>query len=117
MIAVQREFVDDVQIFRFPKLDVCIEVTSEAGQAPQLDTRVPASLFGAHFDDAEWSSMNQTGLSPTERTSLRHSIRNQLQIAGFSLEVLQRQSEDGDLELLQTLDLVIKSLSELEAAC
>lgn len=117
MIAVHRQFVDDAQIFRFPKLDIFIQVTRDAGDAIQLDARVPARLFDTYFDDADWSSVSQAGLSPRERTCRRHSIRNQLQIAGFSLEVLQRQAEDGDVDLLQTLEMVITSLTELEASC
>lgn len=117
MIAVQRQFVDDVQIFRFPKLDIFIQVTRDAGDDLQLHARVPAGLFGTYFDDADWSSVSQADLSPSEKTSRRHSIRNQLQIAGFSLEVLQRQAEDRDVDLLETLEMVIASLTELEASC
>lgn len=117
MIAIHTEAVGGIQIFRFPKLNVFIQVTSEAGDVPKLDARVPVSLFASCFNDADWSTVTECGLSPIERARRRHSIRNRLQIAGFSLEVLQRQAADGDLDLRQTLEMVIESLTELEESC
>lgn len=123
MITAHREFAEDVQILdeieihRFPKLGATIQIIGERGDVPQINTHVPRSLFAKHFEDADWSSVTQGNLSPSEKTRRRHSIRNQLQIAGFSLEVLERQSADGDRDLLQTLEVVIHSLKELEASC
>lgn len=117
MVAIHTEAVSNTREFCFPKLNVYIQVVGAAGDVPRLDARVPANLFANQFNDADWTSVSHPDLSPNERASRRHSIRNRLQIAGFSLEVLHRQAEEGDLDLLQTLDWVIESLTELEACC
>ncbi|TWT66351.1 hypothetical protein [Allorhodopirellula solitaria] len=116
-VAARKTIAHTEQFYHFPKLGVRIQISLSPHKPPRLDTELSDKLFRSDFRDGEWSSLSQAGLSPAERSQRRHDICNRLQIAGFSLDVLEQQCAEGDLEVASTLEIVLESLSQLEQSC
>ncbi len=108
--------------FRFPNLDVSINIRLCNGRPAHVDVRYPNELFQSKFDRSRWACLDLNQYSADEVSSRKHDICNRLHIAGMALEILGRPSNSDDQAdpddqraLEQLLEMAIESLTTLEA--
>lgn len=103
------------QHFRFPNLDVSIDVCLSDGKPVHVDIVFPSDLFAADFDAARWGCSTNERLPTAEAANRRHAVCNRLQIAAMTLDILQQPFDVDDWESIdRILEMAIESLSYLE---
>ncbi len=105
----------------FPNLGVSVEVLRVAGKVTRLGIEAPAEIQILRGELADASAANDlfAKASPPGASlakSVRHAIRNRLNVASLGLQVLQRRLESGDAEAAEaTIAKIFNELSEIDA--
>ncbi len=106
----------------FPNLGVSVEVLRVAGKVTRLGIEAPAEIQILRGELADASAANDlfAKASPPGASlakSVRHAIRNRLNVASLGLQVLQRRLESGDANAAEaTIAKIFNELSEIDAA-
>ena len=105
----------------FANLGVSVEVLRLAGKVVRLGIDAPAEiqiLREELTDPAAAGDPSAKGTAPAAllTKTLRHTIRNRLNIASLGLQVLQRRLESGDEDAAEaTIAKIFNELSEIDA--
>ena len=105
----------------FANLGVSVEVLRLAGKVVRLGIEAPAEIQIIREELAPptanaSSAKPAADVAPLTKT-VRHAIRNRLNIASLGLQVLQRRLEAGDADAAEaTIAKIFNELSEIDAA-
>ncbi|GAA5510947.1 hypothetical protein [Novipirellula caenicola] len=104
------------EIIRFDKLGVVIRVNRTDRQTTLVEVTMSDALFEDESATNRWLSHSPNTESMEAASKHRHAIRNRLQSASLSLDVLQRCSaEDPASDVERILEIAVESLTELES--
>ena len=106
----------------FANLGVSVEILRLAGKVVRLGIQAPAEIQIlreelANPTAAKDVSANASSQVASLARTVRHAIRNRLNIASLGLQVLQRRLESGDCDAAEaTIAKIFNELSEIDAA-
>ncbi|GAA4459508.1 hypothetical protein [Novipirellula rosea] len=104
------------EIFRFDKLGVVIRVDRIGRQTTLVEVTMSDTLFEDEFVANRWLNHSSNTVAMEDASKHRHAIRNRLQSASLSLDVLKRWSaEDAASDVERILEIAVESLGELES--
>ncbi len=105
----------------FANLGVAVEVLRVAGKVVRLGIDAPADIriLREELTDPTAANAMSAPQSPPAASmaqTVRHAIRNRLNVASLGLQVLQRRLESGDAEAAEaTIAKIFNELSEIDA--
>ena len=106
----------------FANLGVSVEVLRLAGKVVRLGIQAPAEIQILREELADPTAVGDASANhrppvASLAKTIRHTIRNRLNIASLGLQVLQRRLELGDADAAEaTIAKIFNELSEIDAA-
>ena len=105
----------------FSNLGVSVEVLRVAGKVVRLGIEAPAEIQILREELTEPTAASHLSANAASHVAslaktVRHAIRNRLNIASLGLQVLQRRLESGDADAAEaTIAKIFNELSEIDA--